>query len=93
MSNALLEAMACGLPCLASRSVGGATELLRDGRGLLMPDGDVAAWAAALGRLVDDAGLRSAMGDAAADYVARELSLEAAAERLSRAYGHIVRAT
>ena len=58
MSNALLEGMACGLPCLASRSVGGAAELLDAGRGMLLPDGDVPAWAAAIQRLVDEPGLR-----------------------------------
>ena len=59
MSNALLEAMACGLPCLASRSVGGAQELLGTGRGLLLADGDVSAWAMAIQRLLDEPALRS----------------------------------
>jgi glycosyltransferase involved in cell wall biosynthesis len=86
MSNALLEGMACGLPCLASRSVGGAAELLGPGRGLLLPDGDVPAWVAALQRLMDEPGERASMGMAAAEFVAAELSLEAAADRLARAY-------
>ena len=53
MSNALLEAMACGLPCLASRSVGGASGAA--GRGTRRARGRTAtsaAWAAAIERLV-----------------------------------------
>jgi glycosyltransferase involved in cell wall biosynthesis len=89
MSNALLEAMACGLPCLASRSVGGAAELLGGGRGMLLADGDVPAWAAAIERLVDEPGLRRETGAAAAAFVAEELSLGAAADRLARTYATI----
>jgi L-malate glycosyltransferase len=89
MSNALLEAMACGLPCLASRSVGGAGELLGAGRGVLLPGGDVEAWAAAIARLAGDPGLRRETGTAAAAFVAADLSLDAAADRLARAYAAI----
>lgn len=89
MSNALLEGMASGLPCLASRSVGGAAQLLEGGRGELLEDGDVRAWAAAVQQLVDQPALRESMGAAAAAHVAAELSLEAAADRLARAYARI----
>jgi glycosyltransferase involved in cell wall biosynthesis len=89
MSNALLEGMACGLPCLASRSVGGAAELLDEGRGMLLPDGAVPAWAAAIQRIVDDPSLREATGAAAASFVAQTLSLDSAADRLAQAYSLI----
>jgi glycosyltransferase involved in cell wall biosynthesis len=89
MSNALLEGMACGLSCLASHSVGGARELLGEGRGLLLADGDVQAWAAAVAELVSDPALRRRMGTAAAAFVEAELSLDAAADRLASAYATI----
>jgi glycosyltransferase involved in cell wall biosynthesis len=60
----ILEAMAVGLPVVASR-VGGVPELVVDGEtGLLVPPGDPAAMADALGRLLADAGLRRRLGAA-----------------------------
>jgi glycosyltransferase involved in cell wall biosynthesis len=52
-------------------------------------DGDVPAWAAAIDGLVDDPDRRRRTGTAAATYVAGELSLDAAADRLARAYATI----
>ena len=50
----ILEAMAAGLPVIAS-AVGGIVEIIRDGdNGLLVPPGDPAAIAAAVERLIDD---------------------------------------
>lgn len=61
----VLEAMAAGLPVVAS-DVGGVAELVADGEtGLLVPAGDAAALAGALARLLDDPGLRRRMGAAA----------------------------
>ncbi len=61
---AALEAMAAGLPVVAS-AVGGLGEAVVDGRtGLLVPPDDPAALAAALGRLVDDGALRARLGAA-----------------------------
>ena len=60
----ILEAMAAGLPVVSSL-VGGVPELVVDGEtGLLVPPGDPAAMAVALGRLVADAGLRHRLGAA-----------------------------
>ena len=60
----ILEAMAAGLPVVSSR-VGGVPELVVDGvTGLLVPPGDPAAMAAALGRLLEDADLRRRLGAA-----------------------------
>lgn len=60
----ILEAMAAGLPVVAA-AVGGVPELVEHGdTGLLVPPADPAALAAALERLLGDAGLRRAMGAA-----------------------------
>jgi len=67
---ALLQAMACGVPPVATR-VGGVPEVVRDGTdGLLVRPGDDEQWVAALGALVADAPRRRAMGAAARARVA-----------------------
>jgi glycosyltransferase involved in cell wall biosynthesis len=60
----LLEAMATGLPVVAT-DVGGVAESVVHGQtGLLVPAGEVTALAAALERLVDDEQLRRRLGTA-----------------------------
>jgi glycosyltransferase involved in cell wall biosynthesis len=61
----VLEAMAAGLPVVAS-SVGGLAELVVDGEtGMLVPPGDPGSLAGALRRLIDDHELRHELGAAA----------------------------
>lgn len=53
-SNALLEALACGTPVVASRTAGNAAEIIGENRfGLLVDPHDVGAMAAALCRQID----------------------------------------
>ena len=55
-----MEAMAAGRPVVAT-AVGGTPELLRD-RGILVPPGDPAALASAIGALLADPGRRASLG-------------------------------
>ena len=65
ISNALLEAMVFGLPCLVS-SIGGNIEVLDHGRcGVLLPPNDVIAWARALEKMATTESLRLEMGELA----------------------------
>jgi glycosyltransferase involved in cell wall biosynthesis len=63
MPMAVLEAMAAGLPIVAT-AIGGLPELVADGvNGFLVPPRDPAALAAAMAKLVGDEGLRARMGE------------------------------
>jgi sugar transferase (PEP-CTERM/EpsH1 system associated) len=64
LNNTILEAMAAGLPVVATR-VGGADEMVVDGvTGLLVPPESPTKLAEALRRLLTDASMKSSMGQA-----------------------------
>lgn len=85
MPNVVLEAMAAGLPVVASR-VEGIGDLVRDGEtGRLVEPDHPDAVAAALGELLADSGRRSAMGLAAQTTAAQQLSWD----RVAAAYDEL----
>jgi glycosyltransferase involved in cell wall biosynthesis len=85
-SNAVLEAMAAGLPVVAT-DVGGSGEAITCGEtGLLVPARQPAAMAAALARLIGDPALRARLGAAARARVDAEFSLDACVERYAHLY-------
>jgi glycosyltransferase involved in cell wall biosynthesis len=82
-----VEAMACGIPLVAT--TGGALPEVagRDGESaLLVPPGDAGALAAAIGRLLDDADLRARLGAAGRDRVLRRFTWQAAAAATADRY-------
>jgi glycosyltransferase involved in cell wall biosynthesis len=86
MSNALLEAMSMGLPCIASR-VGAAPEMIVDGlSGFLVEPGDRDALAAALERLAADPVLRVRTGAEARESVLGRYGIESVVERIETAH-------
>lgn len=74
--NSVLEAMAAGLPVIASR-VGGLPELVEPGRtGLLVAADDPTALAAAIEHLLNDPPRARALGDAARRTIAEHYSFD-----------------
>ena len=89
MPNALLEAMACGLPCIATR-VGGVVEILDDGKaGVLVAPRDADGLAAAIQALAADPIRRRSLGQLACERVRRRYSLERMIRRYDLLYRHV----
>jgi sugar transferase (PEP-CTERM/EpsH1 system associated) len=90
ISNTLLEAMACGLPIVAT-AVGGNLELVRDtDTGLLVAPGDVDALARQLVRVATEPGLGSMLGGRARAAALSEFSLEAMVRRYGDLYASML---
>ena len=85
MSNALLEAMSCGLAIVATR-VGAAESMIESGRsGLLIPPSDVAELQTALQQVLTDTELRTRLGAAAARDV-EQYSIDRVVDQISGEY-------
>ena len=90
MSNSLLEAMATGLPCLASE-IGGNTDLLGRGEaGLLLPADNPGAWTDAIARVLTDEDLARRLGAAARRRVEADFSIEAVVDRYQELYRKLI---
>lgn len=92
-SLSALEAMACGRPLIAG-AVGGLAEMVNDGEnGLLVPDGDAEALAAAILRLAADPDLGARLAAAAREYVVEHHSHLRAAASYAEIYARAALAT
>ncbi len=79
---ALLEAQAAGLPVVAGKQRGVPDIVAPGVTGLLPAPGDADAFAQAIARLLDDAALRTALGEAAARRVREQYDVPTAAAKL-----------
>jgi glycosyltransferase involved in cell wall biosynthesis len=91
INNATLEAMATGLPVVVT-DVGGMREAVRDGvDGLVVPPRDSVALANAIERLIEDPGLRDAMGREGARHVRESFDIQRQIDGIEALYDELVR--
>jgi glycosyltransferase involved in cell wall biosynthesis len=81
MSLAMLEAMAVGLPVVATDIPGNQGLVTHQEHGLLVPTQDVDSLSAAIERLLDDRPLAARLADAARDHVRRHFSVAGMVDR------------
>lgn len=90
LSNTILEAMACGLPVLAT-DVGGNAELVNDGEtGYLLPVHEADPIAARVTKLLQDIPLAEKMGRRGREILEERYSLESLVERAGRYYERVI---
>ncbi len=88
---ALVEAMASGLPCIASRLPGVTDDIVKDGEtGLLVEPHDANALAAALARVLTDCAFASRLGRAGRQAVDPRFAIERTAHLTLDAYRRVL---
>jgi glycosyltransferase involved in cell wall biosynthesis len=92
VSNSLLEAMSCGLACIAT-PVGGSAEVLSDGDcGLLVPPGNMEALANCLIRLSSDSNERIQLGTRARQRILDRYDIRIVGSRYHHLYQSLIEA-
>ncbi|MBI4689216.1 MAG: glycosyltransferase family 4 protein [Nitrospirae bacterium] len=90
MPNSLLEAMAFGLPCIASR-IGGAVDVIEDGiSGILFESGNMSELASAMVRLLKDEKLRKRLGEEARKRIEDSFSIDSIANEYVKLYQKLI---
>ncbi len=89
LGTAILEASACGVPCVGSR-VGGIPECIEDGKSGLLFD-DEAGLKKALERLCSDEALREQMGKRARELVCEKFSNEVMIKKTEELYDELAK--
>jgi glycosyltransferase involved in cell wall biosynthesis len=89
LSNAILEAMAAGLPVVAYR-VGGNAELVNEQRGELVSAGDEERYAAAVERLLSAPAMRVQFGHNARQFAEENFALENVRARYEACYQTLI---
>ena len=89
LSNAILEAMAAGLPVVAYR-VGGNAELVNEQRGELISAGDEEGFAAAVERLLSAPAMRAQFGHNARQFAEENFALENVRARYEACYQTLI---
>ncbi|HWF46730.1 MAG TPA: glycosyltransferase [Bryobacteraceae bacterium] len=90
LSNALMEAMACGCACIASRTGGNPELIEEDKTGLLFQPGSACELAEKLASLASDQGLRERFAQAAAARIQSQFSLTASVARMQEIYEKVL---
>lgn len=86
LSNALLEALACSLPAVATRVGGNSEVVIPNKTGLLVPPGDLPALQEALISLLGDPAQCAYLGRQGREYVAHNYDLKLTVEKLLALY-------
>jgi glycosyltransferase involved in cell wall biosynthesis len=87
--NALLEALAAGVPCIANDDGGTAEQIIDGQTGRLLPDRTPETLATAIADLLADRALAARLGRAGRDHVLRSFSLRDMAARYERLFASL----
>ena len=90
LSNALIEAMACGLPVIASDVWGNRSVLTHGVNGILFPTGDHVALASHIRELHGNSAKAETLGGEARNAILRRYSIESIADKYASIYSSIV---
>ncbi len=90
LPNALLEAMAAGLPVVTTNVPGCRDLITEEVTGLLVPYGDADLLANRIRRVLDDPALAERLGQAAREHVSEHFGLQATVRRLALLYRETV---
>ena len=89
-SNSLMEAMALGIPAIATDISGNRDLVVHNSTGYLVPVGDAAGFARCTNSLLDDTAMRKQMGDASKQRMKLEFSVDQMITRHAKLYEELI---